>query len=93
LRNPSNGDRRAGGVPTRQEQRNKRENKPTQYLIRFDNLPTSSGHKREREREFIDSTINYRLFLAFKEFSREFSEGFSREYQGDTIHERSNPYL
>ena len=45
----------AGDVLTQQEQRNNRENKPTQYLTRFGNLPTSLG---KGERDFIDSTIN-----------------------------------
>ena len=65
-----------------QEQRNKRESKPTQYLTRFDNLPTSSG---KGERDFIDSTINYNLFFA--------SRNFQEDFQWDTIHEGSNPYL
>ena len=67
LRNPNNGDRRSGKVPTRQEQRNKTENKPTQYLTRFDNLPSPRG---KGDSDFIDSTINYNLFLSFKEFPR-----------------------
>ena len=79
----TNRDRCSGEVPTRQEQRNKRENKPIQYLTRFDNLPTSLRQWRKR---FIDSTINYNLFLTFKEFPRGF-------FQRNTIHEGSNPYL
>jgi len=82
LRNPSNGDERAREVPTHQEKRNKRENKPTQYLMRFDNLPTSSS---KGERDFIDSTINYNLFLTL----RNFQERFSVEY----FYEGSNTYL
>ena len=34
--------------PTRQEQRNNREKQSTQYLMRFGNVPTSSGQGRER---------------------------------------------
>ena len=44
----TNRDRCSGEVPTQQEQRNKRESKPTQYLTRFDNLPMSSRQGRER---------------------------------------------
>ena len=44
----------AGDVPARQEYRNNRESKSTQYLTRFGNFPTSSG----QERDFIDVTIN-----------------------------------
>ena len=38
----------------------KRERKQTQYLTRFDNLPTSSGQGRE---SFIDLTTNINLIL------------------------------
>ena len=38
-----------------------RVNQSTQYLTRFGNVPTSSGQGGERV--FIDSTINYNLFL------------------------------
>ena len=45
--------------PHDQEQRNKRENKPTQYLTRAICLrPRGKG-----ERDFIDSTINYKRIL------------------------------
>jgi len=47
VRNPLIEIDAAGEVPTRQEQRNNRESKPTQYLTRFDNLPMFSGQGRE----------------------------------------------
>ena len=59
--------------PHNQEQRNKRESKPTQYLTRFDNLPMSQD---KGERDFIDSTINYNLFLASRNFQGRFSVGY-----------------
>ena len=65
-----------------QEQRNMRESMPTQYLTKFDNLPTSSC---KGESDFIDSTINYNLFLTLRNFQKDF--------QWHTIHEGSNPYL
>ena len=43
---PTNRERYTREVPKRQEQLNKRESQ-TQYLTRFDNLPTSSGQGRE----------------------------------------------
>ena len=57
MRNPSNRERCTGEVPKRQEQINKRESQ-TQYLTRFDNLPTSSGQGREI---LLIQVINYRL--------------------------------
>ena len=42
-----NRDKYNGEALTRQEQKNKRESKPTQYLTKFDNLPTSSGQGRD----------------------------------------------
>jgi len=44
---PINRERHTREVPKRQEQINKKESQ-TQYLTRFDNLPTSSGQGRER---------------------------------------------
>ena len=62
-----------------QEQRNKRESKPTQYLTRFGNLPTSSGQGREL---LIQQSITTRSLL----------QGiFKKDFQWDTIHEGSNP--
>ena len=55
-RNPPMRDRCSQRCTHTTKQRNNRESKPTQYLTRFDNLPTSSGQGRERD--FIDSTIN-----------------------------------
>ena len=43
--------------PTRQEQRNNREKQSIQYLIRFGKFAYVLG-ARERERDFIDLTIN-----------------------------------
>jgi len=51
----------------------KEKNKPTQYLTRFGNLPTSSG---KGERDFIDSTIN----------TSEYRRDTFRDFR-DTIHE------
>ena len=51
----------AGDVPNTTRTENNREKQSTQYLTRFGNVLTSSGQGRERD--FIDSTINYNLFL------------------------------
>ena len=48
LSNPSSKNERGGEVPTRQEQRNKKESKLTQYLTRLSNLPTSMGQGGEK---------------------------------------------
>ena len=48
-------------------------NKPKQYLTRFGNLLMSSG----QERDFIDSTVNYNLFLTSRNFQRRFSVGYN----------------
>ena len=60
MRNPNNTERYTGEVSKDKNKLNKRESQ-TQYLTRFGNLPTSSGQGRERD--LIDSTINYNLFL------------------------------
>ena len=53
--------------------------KSTQYLMRFDNLPTSLG---KGERDFNDSIINTKQY-------RRNIQGIFR----DTIHKGSSPYL
>ena len=57
---------------------NNREKQSTQYLTRFDNVPTSSG---KGEKIFIDSVINYNLFL-LQGIYRKIFRGIFR----DTIH-------
>ena len=65
----------AGNVPNTIRTENNIEKQSTQYLTRFGNVPTSSGQGGER---FIDSTINYNLFLL-----QEISKGdFHRDFQG-----------
>ena len=59
--------------------KNNRDMQSTQYLTRS---ATSSG---KGERDFIDSTINYNLFL----LQRIFKEDFQRIFR-DTIHEASS---
>ena len=60
-----------------QEQRNKRESKPTQYLMRISNLPTSSRQGRER---FYCFNNQLQLILFFKKFSREIFSGMQEGY-------------
>ena len=59
--------------PHDKNKKSKRESKPTQYLMRFDNVPTSSG----QERDSVDSTINYNLFLTSRNFQKRFSVGYN----------------
>ena len=63
----------AGDVPNTTRIDNNREKQSIKYLTRFGNVPTSSG----QERDFIDSTINYNLFLLQGISRGRFSEGFS----------------
>jgi len=58
----------AGDVPTRQEQRNNRESKPTQYLTTFSHLPTSSRQGRE--------------ILLIQQSIQANTEGYFQEFQG-----------
>ena len=59
--------------PTREEQRNNREKQSTQYLTRFGKClrPRDKG-----ERDFINSTINYNLFLLQGISNRDFQWDF-----------------
>ena len=66
MRNPPIEIDAAKKYPHAQEQRNKRENRPTQNLTRFGNLPTSSGQGGE--------------ILLIQQSIQGLPEGFSREY-------------
>ena len=68
MRNPPIEIDAAEKYPHDQEQRNKRESKLTQYLMRISNLPTSSGQGRER---FYYFNNQLQLIPFFKEFPRE----------------------
>ena len=72
---PSNKDGRTGEVPTRQEQRNKEK----QANTIFNEVRQFAYVLGARERNFIDSRINYNRI----------TEGYKR----DTIHKGSKPYL
>jgi len=65
--------------PTRQEQRNNREKQSTQYLTRFDNLPSPWGKGGEILLIQQSIQINIRGILSW-------------DFR-DTIHESSNSYL
>ena len=89
MRNPPIEIEAAEKYPYDQEQRNERENKSTQYLTRFDNLPRSSGQGGERSYWFNNQL---QLVPYFKKFLRDIFSGvqfmrsisliYSRESQG-----------
>ena len=59
MRNPPIEIDAAEKYPHDKNRETREKGKPTQYLTRFDNLPTYSG---QGERDFIDSTINTRIY-------------------------------
>ena len=82
LRNPSNGDRCIEEVPTRSSTKKQERNHAD---IIFNEIRQFAYILEVRERDFIDLIINYNLFLA--------SRNFQEDFQWDTIHDGSNPYL
>ena len=63
----------AGDVPNTTRIENNREKQSTQYLTRFDNVPTSSGQGRERSYWFNNQL---QLIPSSRNFRERFSEGF-----------------
>jgi len=71
LRNPHQTETDAArDVPNTTKIENNREKQSTQYLMRFSSVPMSSG---KGERDFINSIINYNLFLPPRNFQGRFS--------------------